>query len=419
MTEENEQRSDRISLKNQDVITLSKVNGDVEIRSCGRWVPEEGNEIVVTGTVTIQGALEIEGNLRVGSLKARTRDTIEVFGDLAAERSVRVEKGALYVEGWINAREVRADSSLSVGKDLTCSTGSGGGSVKVGGNAIAERISGGGSVKIEGNAEVKELRAGGSVKVLGEIQCDELKVGGSGKVNYGKIGTVSIGGSFKSEGAVEVEEIDVGGSVVVGPGSFVKAIDVGGSFKSTGEVTFGAIDVGGSVKLGGAAKGETIDVGGSVYVAGPLELMEDLEVGGKITVDGDLKCHKKIKIGGVITVDGRIDTYRIIVGGRIEAKYVKAEGFRLGGRGEVTCPVESKEILVRERARTESLYGDEIRVEDRSRVKSIYGRDIYIERGTIVEGEIQYTESLEMEEKVTIKEEPKKVDSLPPPEDVL
>jgi len=76
MTEENGQRSDRISLKNQDTVTLSRVDGDIEIKSCDRWVPEEGNEIVVTGTVTIQGALVIEGTLRVGSLKARTRDTI-------------------------------------------------------------------------------------------------------------------------------------------------------------------------------------------------------------------------------------------------------------------------------------------------------------------------------------------------------
>ena len=205
MTEENDQGSGKLSFKNQDTVTLSRVDGDIEIKSCGRWVPEQGDEIVVTGMVTIQGALDIEGTLRVGSLKARTRDVIEITGDLIAQRSVRIEKGALHVHGSAEARDIRADSSLRVGKDLTCSTASGGGSVKVGGNAKAERINGGGSVKIEGNADVNELRAGGSIKVVGEIQCNELKVGGSGKVNNGKIGTVNIGGSFKAEGAVEVK----------------------------------------------------------------------------------------------------------------------------------------------------------------------------------------------------------------------
>lgn len=115
-------------------------------------------------------------------------------------------------------------------------------------------------------------------------------------------------------------------------------------------------------------------------------------------------------------VDGRIDTYRIIVGGLIDAKYVKADGFRIGRRSEVTCPVESREILVRERARTRSLYGDEIRIEERSRVGSVYGRDIYIERDTVVEGETLYTEKLDAESGVEFREEPRKVDRLPPPE---
>ncbi|MGY5855805.1 MAG: hypothetical protein RTS72_04345, partial [Candidatus Thorarchaeota archaeon] len=71
---------------------------------------------------------------------------------------------------------------------------------------------------------------------------------------------------------------------------------------------------------------------------------------------------------------------------------------------------------IRERARTDSLYGNDIRIEERARVGSVYGKTIYIERDAIVEGEVLYTDSLEAEDGVTFREEPKKVDQLPSPE---
>ncbi len=404
--------------QNEDQIVQSHIDGDVDIKNCRSWMPAEGDEIVITGEVRIQGDLDILGTLKAGSLHARTREAIVIDGDLILEKSARVEKGSLQVRGSVKGREIRADASVKIGHDLECSTGSGSGSVKVGGNAKAERLTGGGSVLIEGDAEVKEIRAGGSAKIHGEILSDEIKVGGSVKANRGKIGVVNVGGTFKAEGAIEIDEIEVGGSVLVGPGSVIHDIDVGGSFKSDGEIKFGSIDVGGAVKLAGASSGDTIDVGGSVRVEGPLEMTGDLDVGGKVFVEGDCKCQQKIKVGGTITVDGRIDTYRIIVGGRVEAKYIKADGFRLGGRGEVTCFVEAREILVRERARTESLYGEEIRIEERTRTKNVYGKDIYIENGAIIEGDIVYTDRLEMEDKVIVRGEQKKVDQLPPVDEV-
>ncbi|MGY5877108.1 MAG: hypothetical protein RTU30_15255, partial [Candidatus Thorarchaeota archaeon] len=85
-------------------------------------------------------------------------------------------------------------------------------------------------------------------------------------------------------------------------------------------------------------------------------------------------------------------------------------------RGEITGFVESENILIRERARTRTLYGGDIRVEERSRVKNIYGRTIYLERDVVVEGEVLYTESLEAEDSVEFKTEPRKVDQLPAPE---
>jgi len=124
-----------------------------------------------------------------------------------------------------------------------------------------------------------------------------------------------------------------------------------------------------------------------------------------------------IDVGGSLAVGERIDAQRIEIGGRIAAKRIKAtETFRIGKRGNVQGLVEARSILVRERARADSLYGDEIRVEERGRVKSVYGRTVYLEREVTVEGEILYTESYQAEDRVVLRSEPKKVDTLPPPD---
>ena len=228
-----------------------------------------------------------------------------------------------------------------------------------------------------------------------------------------------MGGSFKAENAVEIDDLDVGGSAKVGPGSIVKHVDIGGTFKSEGDLEFIEIDVGGTVKIGGASRGESIDVGGTLKTEGELTLKGGINVGGTVAVGGNLNCEDKIKVGGTVRVEGKIHTFRIIVGGEISADYTKAtDGVRIGKRAEVKGPVESKEILIRERARTDSLYGDDIRIEERARVKNLYGRKIYIEREAVVEGETLYTESLESENGVSFGSEPKKVDKLPPPEEM-
>ena len=173
------------------------------------------------------------------------------------------------------------------------------------------------------------------------------------------------------------------------------------------------------MKIAGDATGRVIDVGGTVKTEGNLEVTEGLTVGGTVAVGGNLKSDGKIKVGGTVRAEGRIDTFRIIVGGEIRAEYIKAsDGFRIGKRSEVKGFVESNEILIRERARTDSLYGNDIRIEERARVGSLYGKTIYIERDAYVEGEVLYTDSLEAEDGVTFREEPKKVDQLPPPEKV-
>jgi cytoskeletal protein CcmA (bactofilin family) len=403
-------------LRNRDRVELGTVQGDVEIRDCRLIVPQQGEQITVTGTIRVRGDTVIEGSLKAYSLRTEHCD-IEIQGDLVVETTVTIDKGSIEVKGSASAKQIQADATIGIGGDLICGSGKAGGAIRVSKNAKAMRLSAGGSVAVNGDAEVERLDAGGSVSVGGRVEAKEMAAGGSGRCNSGKISRVSIGGSFKAEGAVEVDEIDVGGAVSVGPGSKVGSVDVGGAFKASGDLTFGKIDVGGAVKIEGSAQGALIDVGGAVHVQGSLTITEKLDVGGTAVVDQDLRCSSTIDVGGTLTAGGRIDSMSIDVGGRIEAKYIRAEEtFRIGKRGEVRGFVESKDIVIRERARVESLYGDQIRVEERARVKSIYGRSVYLEREVVVEGEVLYTDSFEAEERVVLKTEPRKVDQLPPPE---
>ena len=409
--------ADKLSFKNEDLVELGKVDGDVEIRNCRTLAPAEGDTIIITGTLQIIDELDIDGSLQCGKLESKSRDQITVGGNLTIEKSADIPRGSLVVRGDANAREIRVGGSFKVEGNLECVAAKAGGSIKVMGDAKAQRLTGGGSVKIDGNVDVERVSGGGSVGIYGKIQAEEFDAGGSGKAVRGFIKKVSVGGSFKAEESIEIEDLDVGGTAKVGPGSKVSTVDIGGTFKAEGEFEFGEINVGGTVKISGDAVGRTIDVGGTVKTEGNLEVTEGLTVGGTVDVGGNLKSDGKIKVGGTVRAEGRIDTFRIIVGGEIQAEYIKAtDGFRIGKKSDVRGFVESNEILIRERARTDSLYGNDIRIEERARVGSVYGKTIYIERDVIVEGEVLYTDSLESEDGVTFREEPKKVDQLPPPE---
>jgi len=411
--------AERLLYKNQDTVELGNVEGDVEIRNCRTLVPEEGESIVITGTLFIVDELEIHGSLQCGRLESKSRDQITVNGNLIVEKAASIPRGSLAVYGDAKARDIEVGASFLVEGNLDCVSAKAGASIKVTGDAKAQRLTGGASVKIEGNVDVERVSGGGSVGIYGKIQAEEFDAGGSGKTVRGFIKKVSVGGSFKAEDAIEIEDLDVGGAAKVGPGSKVSTVDIGGTFKAEGDFTFDEINVGGTVKIMGNATGRLIDVGGTVKTDGNLEVSEGLNVGGTAAIGGNLKSDGKIKVGGTVRAEGRIDTFRIIVGGEIRAEYIRAtDGFRIGKRSEVRGFVESNEILIRERARTDSLYGNDIRIEERARVGSLYGKTIYIERDAYVEGEVLFTDSLEAEDGVTFREEPRKVDQLPPPEQV-
>lgn len=394
--------TESLKFKREEQVQLGQVDGDVEIKDCRVVVPKYGSEIIINGTLLIKGRTLVQGSLKCERLEIDGRDEVEIEGDLSVASSVQVESGGLSVKGSAQANRFDVDSALRVGKNLECKT-----------------VHCGGALKVEGDAKAEQVNVGGTISVGGTIDVVELDVGGAAKCNVGNIKRVEVGGAFKATGAMEIDDLDVGGAAVVGPGSKILSVDVGGSFKSLGDVTFEKIDVGGAAKIEGDAKGETIDIGGVLKVEGHLTLTGELKVGGLVKIGKDLQAIKGVRVGGTLKVEGSIESPIVDIGGAIKATYIKAEKeFRIGRRGEVQGFVEGGQILIRERARGESFYGESIRVEEKARVKSLYGRDIYLERGVTVEGDLLYTGTLEMEKDVQLRKEPQKVDKLPSPQEL-
>jgi cytoskeletal protein CcmA (bactofilin family) len=115
--------AERLKFENEETVELGTFEGDVEIKRCRHLIPQQGSEIVITGTLYVQGELEIDGSLRARNLDAKTRDRIVVNGDLTIEESAVVNRGTLEVTGSAKARMIEAGSSLRVGKELSCDSG--------------------------------------------------------------------------------------------------------------------------------------------------------------------------------------------------------------------------------------------------------------------------------------------------------
>ena len=57
--------AEKKSFKDEARVELGTVEGDVSIRNCRRVVPQQGDEIVITGTLDIRDETVIEGSVRV------------------------------------------------------------------------------------------------------------------------------------------------------------------------------------------------------------------------------------------------------------------------------------------------------------------------------------------------------------------
>ena len=82
--------ADKYEAKNEDMVELTTVDGDVEIRNCRTLTNPEGDTIVIKGTLRVIDELEVDSNLECGRLESKSRDRITVTGNLKVERAVSI-----------------------------------------------------------------------------------------------------------------------------------------------------------------------------------------------------------------------------------------------------------------------------------------------------------------------------------------
>ena len=92
----------------------------------------------------------------------------------------------------------------------------------------------------------------------------------------------------------------------------------------------------------------------------------------------------------------------------------KAEHIEIGRRDEAEGPIVAENVLIKERARVEDVYGRRVELRKNCRVRNIYAATLSIESGCVVVGEVKYIESMKVERDVTFASEPERVKELPP-----
>ncbi|MFQ6064869.1 MAG: hypothetical protein ACE5L6_05270, partial [Candidatus Bathyarchaeia archaeon] len=170
----------------------------------------------------------------------------------------------------------------------------------------------------------------------------------------------------------------------------------------------------GVVDISGSADGKSLDVGGKMRVGKSLRLSEKLDVGGRAEVEDDLVAES-IDVGGKVRAREIIAEDRVSVGGSIVTDVgVKASSIEIGRRGRVIGTIRADEVLISRGAGVEDVYAGKITMERNAQARNLYGERIYVESGCRVEGEVQYTTSLEAEKSVYFMRTPIEVEKLPP-----
>ena len=106
--------AEKFEYKNESVVELGTITGDVEIHNCRRLQPQQGNEIIISGTLIVSGDLDIEGSLKCDRLILKTRDRISIRGSLIATSGVDARKGSIEVEENLDSRDIEVGASLRV-----------------------------------------------------------------------------------------------------------------------------------------------------------------------------------------------------------------------------------------------------------------------------------------------------------------
>ncbi len=217
-----------------------------------------------------------------------------------------------------------------------------------------------------------------------------MKISGSGKLSAGKIDDeLIVSGSARIEGDFECNGFRSLGSLK-GKGNLTVHGDVksSGSFRLNGHLrSDGNVKSSGSAVLGGAilAKGQ-VGSSGSLRAGNKIEGLQGIRLLGSSNVQGDVLSEKTIIIEGSTTINGNIKGEDVYIGReRLLSRKLFKHPYKVYGH-----------IFAEKDVDLISAYID----------GDVRGRDVKIGRATEVVGTVYYIESIEIDPKAKLANDP-------------
>ncbi len=384
----------RVHVKNRSRVKFSEVDGDMKIGK-GATIIAEDKTIVVHGKIKNKGGFKCKGNLEVLSIES-TKGNVKIYGDLKAKREVESDK-KLIVTGSLEAEDVSAGMTVKVKKDVKADKISAGFQVDLSGNAEVESISAGARIILT-TGKVGKASAGMSVITKKDIDLNKVSAGMRIKlIGISKVGKASAGMSVISKNDAEIDVASAGMSVKLLGKTKVGKVSAGMRIKAKNTLEFGVLSAGMSVILKKDAVGEKASAGFRIYGKSNVTLSGSASAGFSI-----LACKK-------------LESEKLSAGKKIKAKFIKAETINVARRGKLIGKVQAGTVVLNERARAKNLYVSELEMLERSKARNVFADNITIEDYAILSGKVEYTGSINAEEKARIWAKPKKVKELPTP----
>jgi cytoskeletal protein CcmA (bactofilin family) len=258
----------------------------------------------------------------------------------------------------------------------------------------ANQISGSGKMHIEG---IGEVHIAGS----GFVSPEEIRISGAGSLPGGlKVQKIRGAGEVSIGGDVEAEDIEFSGEASVKGNITTKTLTVAGSLIAHGQIRADLVKSAGSCKVG---KG--------------IDLRDTLRACGSLRVFGDVKATNAVALHGKFDVGGKVNTKTFeaklcrseshVNGGiqsvNVDVKKGKAEGMVILG-----VPILRRFFPYEGRLHTTDIVAEETVDVENVSCGSVQGRDVAIGKGCIVNGKVQYSNSISVHPSAKIVNPPEK-----------
>ena len=422
-------------------VKLDVVDGEVKIGNNATIEASNGKNVVVTGSVYLEGKAYVNCDLECDSLESK------IFFSKTKEISSQSNRARLELTGrYVGKLEMTGN--LTVHKQLNVSH----------------------FVQVKGSINASDIDVGGRIQA-DAIKCSKIRVGGCADVqNLFEASSVDVGGKVVALGVVKLGDLHVGGEVEVGGGSITGNIRVDGKFSSKSPLEFGELLVYRKGSLPNGCRGHKVSTFGKLDVDGNLAC-DNIEAGGFIEIRGDCQA-KKVEVGGKFAVAGslnvsdKLEGYGVTeVGGDFESALLRISGkftankITVKEEADISGKIETKQglkaklvtvrsgsrcegVLIGERvevgksadlsygswrlalgadwaatggpAKVDDVYAEQVVIGQMSRAGRIFAGKVKLEQGSSAE-QVTYTDELKLDLGAAVNEPPQKVDNLPKP----